>query len=455
MSKIPFNFGQRFQDNMMALMLKDAVFTDKACKYILPEYLHSDAHKWLFERVKKRFSKDGMIPSRIEIDECLKAVEKHRRKIYQGFIEKVLGLDPEDPIFICDRLTDFAKRTHFADMFSQAQLHYNSGETQEAYNYVLNSINDLHLISFQDDQSIGVRDFENIRRLYVSQRLMVKDRIPTGIKPLDTILRGGLSKFEGELGVILAEAKKGKSVALIHFSIACLKLPGLRVAHFVLEGSTETQITRYESRMTGIPTARIANDEITSSEFVRLEKLGRKYGDRLDLIPMNQKWDYTTGDIEAKVMELERRGRKPDLIVLDYADLLQPREKSREGERMNQRAVFRDLKKLAMMKKVAIWTATQAQRPKDSPDKEKVLRQDAVSESYEKARVVDFLGSLNQTPHEKKFGILRFHFDIYRNAACDKTIRLLTDFDRMIFYSPKYGYLEGEPPSWMMMKYRR
>lgn len=440
---------------MLSLMLRDLSFTSRVIKFVEPEHLHSDAHKWLFAEIKKKYDKSGTIPSQIEAEGALKKVGREKVKLYRQYMEGVYAAMPEDPEFIRDQLTDFARRANFNDLFSYGQVLYNGGKVTESYQYVLEQINHLHAITFRDDQMVSISDFEDMRQRFVHQRVLTTDRIPTGIPALDAVLRGGLSRLEGEFGCIIAEPKKGKSIALIHMgSSALLKDFKCRVAHFVLEGSTETTVFRYQSRLSGIPEERIASDEITPEEQVKLHKVGKRFMGRLELIPFNTHWEYTVTDMEAKLAELDRKGLTPDLIVIDYADLLLPREKSRE-ERMNQREVYRELKRLALMRKCAIWTASQAQRPKDDPGKETLLRANSIAETYEKVRIADFIGTLNQTPKEQRMGILRFHADIYRNNACDRTFRLLVDFERMIFHHSRYGHLDiGDIPDWMRAKGR-
>jgi replicative DNA helicase len=187
----------------------------------------------------------------------------------------------------------------------------------------------------------------------------------------------------------------------------------------------------------------------------KLKTLDKLYMNRLDLIPFNKHWSYTVLDIEAKIRELESIGRKPDLIIIDYADLLKHSNGSKMEKRIEQAEIYRDIKRLAMIKDVAIWTATQAQRPRDEPDKVGLLRAQNVSECYEKVRIADIIATLNQTPDEKKKGILRFHIDIYRSSDADKTIHLLVDFERMIFYSAKGGIADREKDlsfKWMKKK---
>jgi len=449
---IPFSFGPEFQDTILTMMLKDLSFADKCIKHIDPDHLHSDSHKWLFGIIKTNFEETGRAPTRIEIEDVLKREEKHKRRIFNAFSKKIIEMPTMSPDFIRDRLADFAKRTSFADLFQHGQTLYNSGDVDNAYTFVLEAINNLHTISFRDDQMLSIQDFEDHRQKFLADKEAAHDKIPTGIGPLDYILMGGLSRLEGEFGVLMAPLKVGKSIALVHMGFMGLTSLSGRVAHVVLEGSTEQTIFRYQSRLTGIPEYRIRANNLTDAEGKLLELVGKRFMDRLDLIPFNQHWDYTTSDLEAKVNELERKGKKPDLLIVDYADLLKPRE-SYKDPRHDQREVFRDLKRLSYAKKMATWSATQSQRPKDDPEKETLLRARSVADSYDKIRIADFIGTLNQTPHEKSMGVMRLHADLYRSNECDKTIYLITDFSRMILYTKKYGHkLRDELPSWFLKK---
>jgi replicative DNA helicase len=225
-----------------------------------------------------------------------------------------------------------------------------------------------------------------------------------------------------------------------------------RVAHFVLEGTTEQAILRYLSRLTGIEYGRLEKDDTTPEERKKIDRISKKLADHLYLFPLNKHWTYTVHDIEAKLKEAAHAGKKPDLVVIDYADLLNSVGRY-ESKRHEQTEVYRDLKRLAMSGEYAIWTASQAVRPKEDPDKEYTLRSKDISESFEKVRIADLVATLNQTPKEREEGIVRLHIDIYRSNDTDNTIRMITNFEKMIFYSKKYEHLRYEDkPAWAIKR---
>ena len=441
-----FAFGASFQEELLALMLQDLSVAMKAVKYIPKERLFSEAHQYLFGRIAFRLEKNGTTPTLVEIEDHLKTIEKHKRRMLKHFCQNIFDLKVKSADFIKEKLTDYAKRNAFIDIFQSAQTFYNSKKQEEAYEYVMNGIGDLYGISFQDDAVITIDHFEEIRQNYLHSSSASTRRIPTNIDPLDDILRGGLEK--GEFAILLAEPKKGKSIGLIHMGCAALMMRKGRVAHFVLEGTTEQCVLRYQTRLTEILYRDLELDTITNEQRKRLNALAAKYTNRLDLIPMNAHWTYTALDVESKIKELKRVGRAPDLVVVDYGDLLKHHEPT-ENSRKEQTEVFRALKKIAMIHSVALWTASQAQRPGDALDKERILRARDIAECFEKVRIADLVCTLNQTLRERRHGLMRFCVDIYRSADTDKIIRLVQDYERMIFYSKRLGHIErDEAPGW-------
>jgi len=432
---LEFSFGVEFQEQMLAFMIEDSSFAQKVSESIPEERLYSEAHKYLFGLIKEKLKEEAESLTYVEVEDKLKKVERHKRRMLKTFCKKIFKTRAENPDFLKEKLTEYAKKNAFIDVFMTAQTFWNSKEHDNAYTYTMEGINQLYAINFQDDAIIPIQDFEERRRLYVAESLTSAKRMPTNIVGLDEVLRGGLEK--GELGIALAEPKKGKSICLTHMGCAAIATRSGRVAHFVLEGTTNQAILRYLCRLSGIPYTRLEKDELSEREQRKLDLIKKKYMGKLDLIPFNQHWNYTVMDIEAKIRELTNSGRRPDLIVIDYADLLKTPE--RLEKRHEQTEVYRDLKRLAVIKNVAIWTASQATRPKEGPEKDYLLRAKDISESYEKVRIADLVATLNQTPKEKENGLLRFHIDIYRSNESDRTITLLVDFERMIFSSRLYG----------------
>lgn len=437
---LEFSFSPDFQEQMLSLMLKDISFAKKACKYIPEERLYAEPYKYLFKKIKERADM-GRLITFIEIQDDLKIVESRKRRMLKKFIKHIFQITPDSIEFIKDKLTDYAKKNAFVDIFQTAQTFFNTRDFEKAYTVTHLGMSDLFSISFKDDAIVPVSRFEEERQIMINESMKSTRRIPTNIDPLDKMLRGGLEK--GELGVLLASPKVGKSIGLTHMGCMAIMMNMGRVAHFVLEGTTQQSILRYQSRLSQIEYHRLEKDELTPEEIRKLDNIGSKYMNKLDLIPFNQHWNYTVQDIEAKLRELESAGRKPDLVVIDYADLLKGSVKTKEL-RHEQTEVYRDLKRLAIMGNYAVWTAAQSQRPPKDQKETDLLRSRDVAENFEKVRIADLVVTLNQTSEEKKNGIMRLHMDIYRSSDADETIHMMINYEKMIFYSKLYGHANSK-----------
>ena len=436
-----FAFGEKFQESVLAFMLKDVSFAVRAVRYIPEDQLYSDKFKYLFGLIKRKLDLTLEPLTYIEAEDHLKKIEPAKRKVLKSFVQKIFVMDVAGADYMREQLTTYAKRCSFVDSFQEAQVIYNSENYQDAFEYMTSKMSDLYTISFMEDTAIDVGEFEDKRNEFIAQMRNQVRKIPTNIGPLDKILHGGLER--GELGILLAEPKKGKSIGLNHMGAACLRMRSGKIAHFVLEGTTQQSIFRYLSNLSEIPYFRIANDELTKEEYIKLENIKNKYGGKMRLIPFNQHWNYTPQNVEGSLRELESQGFNPDLVVIDYADLLSCEDKKLE-KRHEQTEVYRQLKRLAVMKQKPIWTASQAVRPQNQPEEAYLLRAKDISESFEKVRIADLICTLNQTPKEKHLGIIRFHVDIYRSEDADRTFCLVTNFEKMLFHSKRWGVLDPD-----------
>ena len=85
-------------------------------------------------------------------------------------------------------------------------------------------------------------------------------------------------------------------------------------------------------------------------------------------------------------------GFEPDLIIIDYGDLMRSR-RGYDQKRFELESIFEDLRALSMEMKLPIWTATQSNREGFNDD---VITIDKVGEAINKAMVVDFFGTFSQ-----------------------------------------------------------
>jgi hypothetical protein len=121
-------------------------------------------------------------------------------------------------------------------------------------------------------------------------------------------------------------------------------------------------------------------------------------------------------DVMSDLSKLEdAEGFVPDVIVVDYADILKPEDMGDMGRDRHDRT-WKGLKNLAATKKCVVITATQATRK--TLDSWSVKGSDT-SEDIRKQAHVELSIGINQTPPEKKRGIIRWNILFARDMDFD------------------------------------
>jgi replicative DNA helicase len=204
---------------------------------------------------------------------------------------------------------------------------------------------------------------------------------------------GGLAP--GELGVVMAPAGIGKSWLLINIGANAMKA-GKTVVHYTLELNENYVGQRYDSVVTGINAQNLKNYQ----EDIQ-EKMGKLKGDLI--IKYYPTKSVGVMGIKAHIEKTIMLGNTPDLIIVDYADLLKVNQKDKH-EALEE--LYEDLRGMAGEYNVPVWTATQANR---SALEEDVIEADKIASSYGKVMVSDFLMSLSRKVEDKMSGTGRGH----------------------------------------------
>ena len=192
-------------------------------------------------------------------------------------------------------------------------------------------------------------------------RLMrIKDKngqISTGWKAIDDKLYGGFNR--GELNIWAGGSGAGKSLFLANLGVN-YALAGLNVLYLTLELSEELVSLRVDAMVTGIPTREIFK-QIDDVEM-KVKMIGKKSGQlQVKYMPSGK----TANDIRAYMKEYEiKLGRKIDVLLVDYMDLLLPLSKRISAENLfvKDKYVSEELRNLAVEKNCVFVTAAQLNR---------------------------------------------------------------------------------------------
>ena len=95
---------------------------------------------------------------------------------------------------------------------------------------------------------------------------------------------------------------------------------------------------------------------------------------------------------------MQKRGIKPGMIIVDYADLLKP-VVVRKEKRNELESIYEELRGISTEFQCPIWTASQTNR---SGLNAEVITMEQISEAFSKCFVADFIFSVSRTIEDKQ-----------------------------------------------------
>ena len=166
-------------------------------------------------------------------------------------------------------------------------------------------------------RNMGTNYFENPKERLLALRTG-NGQISTGLKSLDLKLFGGMNRKE--LHVFLGQPGAGKSIFLQNLGIN-MALAGHNVIYFTLELNEQLVAMRMDSMITETPSNEIYKklDDVD----LQVRMIGKKSGSyQVKYFPGTT---TKTAQLKGYIKEYEtQHGIKPDVILIDYLDLLAP-----------------------------------------------------------------------------------------------------------------------------------
>ncbi len=182
-------------------------------------------------------------------------------------------------------------------------------------------------------------------------------QVKTGWDTVDKRLFGGFNR--GELNIFAGGSGAGKSLFLANLGVN-FALNGLNVVYLTLELSEPLVGMRVDSMTTGVSTKEIFKDLDNIDMKVRM--IGKKAGAfQIKYMPSGK----TCNDIRSYMKEFEiKTGKKIDILLVDYMDLLMPLSKKISAENLfvKDKYVSEEMRNLAMEKNCVCVTAAQLNR---------------------------------------------------------------------------------------------
>ena len=380
------SYGYAFQIKVITGLLVDKSFLQQISDILSPKYFESDANNWIVETILQ-YQKDYNASPTLEVMKVkLEKVEQDvlKDQVIAHLKDAWKYTEASDLPYIKDQAMDFCKNQEIKKAILGSVELLKQGD----YDGIKATVDNA--LKAGADKDIGHDYMTDIDARYTEAVRFVQE---TPWEVINELTDGGLGK--GELGVMVAPAGIGKSWALMNVGAHLVK-QGKTVVHYTLELNEAYVGLRYDSVITGI-----ANQNLKHYQEDIKEQLSKLKGELI--IKHYPTKSVSVMGIRAHVEKCIMQDKKPDVIIVDYADLLRGhgQEKRHELE-----GIYEDLRGMAGEYEIPVWTASQANR---SALEEDVIDASKVSESYGKVMVADFVLSLSRKVQDKLAGTGRWH----------------------------------------------
>jgi replicative DNA helicase len=379
------NFGKTFQEDLCHLILADRPFADQIFEVFDTNFLELKHLRVFVKKISGYRKRYGVHPTEKIMKSIIRTEIKREPESIQVLIRdyyaRVLstGLEPEGSEYIKDVSLDFCRK----QKLKEALIKSVDLIKRSSFEEVSSVINEA--IKLGSDNDFGydyLLDFE--RRFELKER----NPITTGWTQLDSLCKGGLGK--GELGVCIAPTGAGKSMALVHLGAQALKA-GKNVVHYTLELGDTIVAGRYDSCITGVDLSNMTSfKEKIYEEIQEIEGrlVVKEYPTR----------SASVQTLRSHLEKMKLRGFEPDLIIVDYGDLLRPISSGKDEKRHQLETIYEELRGIAQANECPVWTASQTNR---SGLNAEVITMEAISEAFNKCFVADFIFTVSRTIDDK------------------------------------------------------
>jgi len=359
-------------------------------------------------------------------------------ELIQQFLESISSEYTRGDVFNTkywiEQSEKYFRRQRLENLKEKFELSIEKGDCDEA---------ELALSQFQQVKFSETGGFSVLRDKEMVKRIFSETNIEEELFRLPKVLGKVLGGFHrGDLISVEGPAKRGKSFWLIELGVYALK-HRLRVLFVSLEMNERQMLYRIFQNMTGktrreeeysfprfdgtgIITAKRKSPPLSYEAVIKKQKqLLKQYGSgdfNLICYPANS---VELKKIENYIDKLEVKDNMlPDVIVLDYADLLLASTKGEYRHQLDH--IWKGLRAIAQKKNCLVITATHTNKATFDRD----IRQGDTSEDSRKKNHVSLMFALNQRNAEKEMQVMRVKVTVSRHEQfTDKEVAVLNCFE--------------------------
>ena len=382
-------YGQSFQSKVVSALITDNKFLDTISEITTPKFFENDANKWIISEILSYHEEYRKPPTLDVFKSQLSKVDNEvlKKTVVEQLRHVFTQIGNVDLDYIKDEFTNFCINQNLKGVILQSVDLLQAG----SYDRIKDLVDSAMKVGQQTDLGMDyIEDYDE------RMEDLKRTTVPTRWNPINDLMDGGLGP--GELGVVVAPSGVGKTWILTAIGAEAVR-NGLSVVHYTMELSEHYVGARYDTVFTGIPSVDLKDKkEEVKSKIKNLQgKLLIKY------FPPK---GVTVKKLQTHIEKMITLDNKPDVIIVDYADLLLSHSNKSDSTYAEQGGVYIDLRGMSGELEIPIWTASQTNR---SAIDSEVIEADKIADSYAKVMNADFIMSWSRKSKDKLNDTARAH----------------------------------------------
>ena len=418
-------YGTAFQVKVLSSLLTHKEFLQNINDVLSEEYFDNQAHKWIIGEILNYYEEYHTTPTMEVLKVEMKKVENEVLQLsIKEQLREAYQASSSDLEYIENEFSSFCKNQQLKKALLNSVDLLNSGDFEAIRGLIDNAL------KAGAEKNIG---HEYIKDTEARYREEARTTVPTPWDKFNNLMQGGLGN--GDFGLIFGNPGGGKSWTLVALGGFAVKL-GYNVLHYTLELGEDYVGRRYDAFFTGKPV-----DTLFKSKD-KIEEIVKELPGQL-IIKEYAPGQATVNTIRAHIQKCNDLEFKPDLIIIDYVDLLSSKKRTqdRKGEIDD---IYVSTKGLAKELQLPIWSVSQVNR---AGAKDDVIEGDKAAGSYDKIMITDVAISLSRKKEDKVNGTGRFHFMKNRYGMDGMTFSVVADTSTGHFEVTDHHFDDSDSPA--------
>jgi nucleoside-triphosphatase THEP1 len=381
--------GHEYQVRLIAQILTDRRFANNIIDIIDPNYFKSEDLRLIVATIKESKEVYDIIPDMGSLEfRLMENIDSDTARRYiLAHLTQIKDASLHDTEKVQEVAMRFCKQQELKKSIKKIEKIIDNGDNYEECEHILRKA-----LEHGDNKDDGMDIFDGIEDVLADD---FRKPIRTGISGLDEAMDGGLSK--GELAIILAPFGVGKTTMMTKLANTAMN-DGNKVLQIFFEDMPKVIQRKHLACWTGIN----LNDLSTRKEEVMemSNKMAKQSKEGKGVLKLKKfSSDGTTIPIIRQyIRKLIAQGFRPDIVLLDYIDCVEPSKKF-DDVNAGEGNVMRQFETLLSELDMAGWTAVQGNRSSIKAD---VVEADQMGGSIKKAQIGHFVVSIAKTLDQKE-----------------------------------------------------